>query len=130
MPKNQNWHYTFQEDDGPDLSARPKYNYVVNKTEADGDGFPVQSYHLWANRDDLSDLLCDCPAAYHHARKGPCKHVQWFRRWRAIILDREEQLSKPTNRSLRHLRNPIYYDSEADRFYPFPVHLFEEEDEE
>src|SRR4051812_10462958 len=108
MASKQNYHYLFREGEGTALAIQYKYNFECNKTEDDGDGLPVQTYHLWGNQDDYSDLLCDCPASYHHANRGQCKHVKWLRRWLAIQQAREKELEEPSNRRRTDLTTPIY----------------------
>jgi hypothetical protein len=129
--RGQNYHYTFRETEGPsaNLSTRGAFNWDCHKQEDDGDGIPVTTYHLWCTNPDLSDLLCDCPASYHHAHRGACKHTGWLRRWKAIQDERAAELEKPSNRRRRDLLSPIYYDAAQDKFYNFPLSIYDDEDE-
>ena len=126
--RGQNYHYFFGESSGAKLNSRKfEFNYEVRKIEDDGDGIPVEIYHVWGDAQDR--LVCSCPAAYHHARQGPCKHVGWVQRWVAIteknINDIEEARARRANIIPKVLR--VFYNAADDRFYPMPSHILIDE---
>lgn len=114
---NTVYDYYFREGTAPELLSRAKLNYECTKIAEDGDGIPENTYHIWGDTNE--ELICDCPASYHHAAKGPCKHVQWTQRWLRILEDQKKQ-----NQSFI----PVYYSARDDAFYKLPsAHLEDEE---
>ena len=109
--------YFFRETKGPHLAQKWNLNYEIAKIAVDGDGSPENTYHVWG--DNLDSLVCDCPAAYHHASRGPCKHVQWLLRWLSIVEDQK----KKSNYRL----TPVYYSASADSFYELPTDHLEDQ---
>lgn len=103
--------YYFREGSGPSLMQKWKLNYEVAKIATDGSGIPENTYHIWG--DSVEGLVCDCPAAYHHAAQGPCKHVVWTRRWLRIM----EEDRHSSNYSFR----PVYYSASKDAFFRLPT---------
>lgn len=111
-----NFDYFFREGKAPNLAKKFNLNYEVAKIAEDGDGLPENIYHVWG--DSIPELICDCPAAYHHANIGVCKHVHWTRRWLAII---EAQKQKSNYRLA-----PVYYSAKDDSFYELPSQHIED----
>ncbi len=120
MARNKTtYDYYFREGIAPELLSKAKLNYECAKIATDGSGIPENTYHIWG--DNKEDLICDCPASYHHAARGPCKHVQWTQRWLAIQED-----AKKSNRSF----TPVFYSVSNDAFYELLSHHLEDNEDD